>query len=301
MTSLRDLVEEAIDEREERNLIIDFDSIIFLSAYKYKDEDNEELVYMDCCKRIYGIERELFNTYIIKETKLAMTSSTNFRYELYPEYKQNRKKKDDKAEHLSQLVKKAKRLIYERLTPILVCNSVVEADDTCISYAREKDYIVAAMDSDVVNQCPTPVFNFHSKHYKLVHKGKTEQEISRAILLDSIKGKSKDNVKGVDGAGEKFTTLFVSKLYGEKIDVYQRDENNDIKKTKDGKPVKIRIATKFLDILEKKNISFPDYVELFDTPADCLLQYRLCNCYQYKNNELVLSTIKDIESTVIPF
>ena len=191
---LTELLQDVAEQKEKRNLILDFDSIIFLSAYKYRETDNEELVYMDCCKRIYSIERECWEHYELGETRLALTSNTNFRYDIYPEYKENRKEKDESAEMLSQLVKRAKRLIYDRLKPILEVSSKVEADDICIMFATKHNYIVGAIDSDVINQCPTPVFNFHSKHWKFVHQGEDAIEINKAILVDSIKGKSKDNI-----------------------------------------------------------------------------------------------------------
>ena len=130
----------------------------------------------------------------------------------------------------------------------------MEADDSCISYSREKDYVVAAMDSDIVGQSSTPVFNFHSKHWKWIHEGLTDREIFLNVIKDSIKGKSKDNVKGVKGKGEKFATDFIA----------------------------------------NPDITFNDWIELFDLPDDALMNFRLCDCRQYKNKKLELATIKSI-------
>jgi hypothetical protein len=262
--SLEHLLDNVTEQQEEVGLIIDFDSIIFLSAYKYTDVDDEELVYMDCCKRIYAIERECYERYTLKDTKLALTSSTNFRYDIYPEYKGNRKDKDDKAEKLSQLVKRAKRLIYERLKPILEVNSIAEADDICLDYANNKGYIVAAIDGDVVSQCVTPVFNFHHKHWKFIHEGKETLDIAKNVFIDSIKGKPKDNVKGIKGKGEVFAKKYVEELF-------------------DGKH------------------SFNDYVELFDTPSDMLMNFRCCHMGQYNNGKLEMIGVEGIADMLCPF
>ena len=114
------------------------------------------------------------------------------------------------------------------------------------------------MDSDIVGQCPTPVFNFHSKHWRFVHEGLSDKEIFLNTLIDSIKGKSKDNVKGVKGCGDVG-------------------------------------AKKFIAELEAGTKGFSDWIDLYDTPADALLNYRLCDCSQYKKGKLKLIGVKDIE------
>lgn len=261
--SLSDLMQDVVEQKEDGKLIIDFDSIIFLSCYHYRDTQNDELAYMDCCKRIANIEREVWNRYQLVETKIAMTSHTNFRYELYSDYKANRSKKNDDAEILSKYVKRVKRLIYDRLKPILICDSTFEADDWSVEYSK-RGYIVSAMDSDIVGQSRTPVFNFHSNKWCWVHNGLVEDTINKNIFIDSIKGKTKDNVKGVNRMGE-------------------------IK------------AKEFVELLFKGTKTFNDYVDLFDTPEDMLLNYRLCDCGQIKDNKLNLVSVEDIASRCNPF
>lgn len=265
--SLSELLQDVTEQKEKRNLVIDYDSIIFLSAYKYKDNPNSELIYMECMKRIYAIERECWEEYELDEVKIAMTSSTNFRYGLYPEYKANRAKKNEDAELLSKSVKEVKKLIYERLKPILICNSVAEADDSCVELSKQ-GWLVSAIDSDIIGQSRTPVFNFHSKHWKWVHQGLTEKECFTNTLVDSIKGKSKDNVKGVKGIGEAKAKSFAEELI-------------------------------------KGNKDFNDWIDLYDTPADALLNYRLCDCSQVSNGKVNLIEIPELaklfEEHLCPF
>ena len=254
------------------------DSLLFLSAYRYRDNFDIELAYFDFAGRIRSIESELYKRVTeITETVLCFTAKKNFRHTLYKEYKANRKANEtEDALSLKENVKKLKRLAYERLKPMCYVSNEIEADDSCIMYAY-KGYYVSAMDSDVVNQCPTPIFNFHGKHWKWEHEGKDDKDIFFRIIYESIKGKAKDNVKGVDKAGDTFASLFVSKLKGHDIDISKN-----------------RLSKKFKDILLKDELTFNDYIELFDIPEEMLLNYRLCDVSQYKNEKLELASIESI-------
>jgi hypothetical protein len=266
---LDNLLSDVEEQKEDNKLVIDFDGVIYLSAYKYTEQNNPELVYMDCCKRIGRIESEVYKRFELTEILLGLTANTNFRYDIYPEYKANRKQPDEKAKKLSDLVKATKRLIYQRLKPILLCNDKVESDDFCIEYSK-RGYIVGAIDSDVVGQSRTPVFNF--KQWKWMHDGLEQTEIYENILYDSIKGKSKDNVIGVKGAGEKFAKMFVDKIKGKTF------KQTDISR--------LKVSGK--EVLLKDTVTFSDYVSLFDTPELCLLNYQLCDCSQYDGKEIKL-------------
>lgn len=258
---LEELLSDVEEQKEERGIAVDFDSIIFLSAYKHKESDNEEYVYMECIKYIQRLETEVWKKYAIKDTRLAITGKTNFRYTIYPKYKENRKDKPEDAKKLANLVKRTKKLIYERLKGIVLANSKVEADDLVLDYARNKDYIVCAIDSDVINQSCTPTFNFHSKHWKWIHDGLTQVDILASTLIDTIKGKSKDNVTGIKGKGKVFAEKFIEELtLGEK--------------------------------------DFTDYVQLFNDPEEMLTTYQVCNTNQLNNGKLELSTVEDIEKAI---
>jgi hypothetical protein len=261
---LENLLNDVEEQKDEGKLIVDYDSVIFLSCYKNKDNQDDELAYMDCIKILGRIETEVWKKYQLVETKIAMTSSTNFRYDLYPEYKQNRKQKSEDAEILSKFTKRVKKLIYDRLKPILVCDNTFEADDWCVYYSKQ-GWIVACIDSDVIGQSRSPVFNYHSKHWKWVHDGLDDITINENIFIDSIKGKSKDNVKGVKGMGEAKAKEFIKLLF-------------------DGKK------------------SFGDYVDLFETPEDMLLNYQLCDCGQIDDDgKFKLVSVKDIEDRICLF
>jgi 5'-3' exonuclease len=112
---LENLLDDVEEQKDEGKLIIDADSICYLSCYAFKDDGNIEDIYIDFWQRVKIIEIEIWKKYQLSDVIISLTSSTNFRYDLYPEYKANRKKKDEQAEKLSENVKKLKKLIYERL------------------------------------------------------------------------------------------------------------------------------------------------------------------------------------------
>jgi len=250
---------EDVDEREDSGkLAIDADSLLYLSCYKHREDFDIELAYFDFAGRIKAIEIEMYKKVTqVEDIKLCLTPKKNFRNDIYPEYKANRKKVEtDESKQLKEYVRELKALAYKRLKKICFINNQIEADDGVIMFAY-KGYYVSAMDSDVVNQCPTPVFNFHAKKWKWQHEGKTDKEIFTRVLLESMKGKSKDNVKGIKGCGE----------------------------------VK---AKEYVEQILNADKSFQDYVELFDIPEEMLLNYRLCDVSQYKNGKLELVSIEDI-------
>jgi 5'-3' exonuclease len=259
---LNNLLENIEEQKEDRKLFTDADSIIFMSCFKHKDSQDDELAYMDFIKILNRIETEVWKKYQLIETKIGITSSTNFRYKLYSDYKANRKQKNEDAEILSQFTKRVKKLIYDRLKPILVCDGTFETDDWAIYYSKQ-GWIVSAIDSDVVGQSRTPVFNYHSKHWCWVHDGLDDITINTNIMIDSIAGKSKDNVVGVKGLGKAKASKFINELL-------------------DGKK------------------SFGDYVDLFPTPEDMLLSYQLCDCGQIDDDgKLKLVSVKDIEERLL--
>ena len=254
---------DSIEIREDSiNLAIDADGLLFLSCYSYKDDWNIEYAYMNFCGRVESIKREMYKVASsIDDVKLCFSAKKSFMHDIYPDYKLNRSKPDEDAKKLRAYVTELKKLIYSRVKGIAEASTEVEADLLVIMYAY-KGYYVSAMDSDVKNQCPTPCFNFHSKTWSFVHMGLYSHDIYKSVLIDSIAGKSKDNVKGVKGSGKVGATKFVNQLA------------NNIK-------------------------DFSDYVDLFDTPEDMLMNVRLCDMSQYKEGKLNMTSVADINNMIL--
>ena len=259
--NLGDLLKDIDERTEEVGLAIDADSLLYLSAYTYRNKWDIELAYFEFAGRVKTIERECYKKALhLKDTVLCFTAKTNFRYELYPSYKAHRSSTDEEQNLLKQRVVELKKLVYDRAKAMCKASNIVEADDLVIMYAN-KGYLVSAIDKDVVNQCPTDCFNF--KKYEW-NEGLNEETIKKNILIQSIMGDSSDGFNFVNGYG------------------------------------KVK-ATKFIDDLLAGRYSMDEYINLFATPEDCLLSNRLCNMHQYKDNKLTLVTMQDIFDMVSPF
>jgi len=279
--SVSDLLKDIEEQKEERSLVIDGDSQIFKSCYRYKDTEDIELMYIDFFMQVSRIEAEIWKHYQIKETVIALTSKKNFRHDLTDKWKADRVKDtttmNDKqleahtvALQLKRLVSKVKALLNERMSNMsnyrVDVSMIAEADDRSLDLANQ-GWIVATIDSDVISQSKSPVFNYHTKHWKFIHQGLTQQEINKGILYGSMVSHNGDF--GVKGYGKVKAKKFLDRLFSTE----QEDDE----------------------------IDFNSYVDLFDTPFDMLLNVRLSSCHQVYNNELKLLEVKDIEDMLLPF
>ena len=256
-----DLFKGVEDRVETVSIAIDSDSLLFLSCYEYRDNWNIELAYMNFCVRTELVKREFYNKAIkVEDMKLCFTSSSNFRYDIYSEYKAHRKKEqseDDKL--LGERVKELKKTVYARLKPICIASNKVEADDLVISLSDEKGYWVASIDKDVITQSKTPVFNYGQKKWKFEHMGLTDEEINKNIMIQTIMGDASDGYNFIRGKGLVKATEFVEDILNPETD---------------------------------SNVN--DYINLFKSTEECLLANRLVSMHQYKNGEVVLDDIDTI-------
>ena len=263
------LLSDVEEQKEKRNVVYDADGIIYLSCYKHKDTDDIELMYADFWMRIHSIEAEIWKNYAVDNFVVAITSKKNFRHDLTDRWKADRKPKPleemtekqleahNTALKLRTFVSKVKALLSKRMSSsIVIANNIAEADDTFIDLCNNHEYIGVSMDSDCINQCKSPVFNYHSKHWKWVHDGRHEEDIFKHIIFDTITGGHNGNF-GIKGKGKVF-------------------------------------ANSFIEQLERCEVGFTDWVDMFETPEDALLNYRVADCSQVVDGKLRLVKITDI-------
>jgi 5'-3' exonuclease len=60
-------------------------------------------------------------------------------------------------------------------------------------------------------------------------------------------------------------------------------------------------AEKFVEELFAGEKTADDYVELFETPEECLLMNRLARMNQYDNGKLKLASMEDVLNSIYPF
>jgi len=124
-----------------------------------------------------------------KDHVLVFTGSTNFRYDIYPDYKKRRK--DDKPEEFYKLKKWA-------IKKFGIISDIVEADDIVSYYAR-KGHPITSADKDVLKG--TPGYHYDTYHKNFVKTSKKEAIAFTA--LQALMGDSSDDIPGLPRVGVK--------------------------------------------------------------------------------------------------
>lgn len=133
-----------------------------------------------------------------------LTGANNFRKQIYPEYKANRTQ--PKPKHLKGLQEYSLEKLNAEYAP-----ETLEADDA-LAINQTEDTIICSLDKDLL-QVP-------GKHFSWEINGKgwtrpdtfteqTELEGLRLFYKQCLKGDTSDNVKGVEGLGEKKATALL--------------------------------------------------------------------------------------------
>lgn len=230
---------ETLLPKPTKTLYIDADSLIYYCAYSPQNVDycipieggtfvgnkvevnlegafNELVSYVvQACKDESLLGNMIpFNDYI-----LVYTPSTNFRYDLFPDYKIRRLDKEESPE-LKELKKivKPKGLIFEGL----------EADDVVAYYAR-RGHPVASGDKDVIYGVAGNNYFYHSAHRKVVKVSKEDAE--RFVLLQTLAGDYDDDIPGLPGValkidkgvfkGRSVNLLPDNATFSDVIDIYE--------------------------------------------------------------------------------
>lgn len=176
-------------------IAIDSDSLVSKSLHRYPEDI--EKAYYDFCSEIGKIKGAVFlglHQYEKGdkvEIKIVLTPRTNFRYDIYPDYKAKRPPRSEERKELM-------RLINTRLSEWVEIHKGVEADDVVIYYAKQ-GWLVAAIDKDVINACPTYCYNYNKYEWSEPHP---EFIVEKWYLIQALMGDSVDNIKGAKGIGE---------------------------------------------------------------------------------------------------
>ena len=138
--------------------------------------------------------------YKIGKTKVIFSDpNSNFRYDLFREYKGERPPRSDLWYRLHKWAMKK----YGYVTN-------TEADDVCCYYGIEKGWIVASFDKDVKNNVPICFDVYHSRRHIVEHSPK---QIRDFILIQNLTGDRTDNIAGIDGVAE-ITAIKLLDKYG---------------------------------------------------------------------------------------
>jgi 5'-3' exonuclease len=186
--------------------LIDADHIPYIVCYNKIGEPEKTLE--DAIKQANNYLQGLLNGANIDEFHLYFTIGTNFRYQIYPEYKANRIGKEKPP-----FFKEVRDYLINEYCGIYKAN--LEADDVLNIYKNkyikeQVNYIVISTDKDINN-----LFGLHydikNNVAKLVDTEFAEQYFWGSVIT----GDTADNIKGVPGRGP----AFIKKLWNECQDI----------------------------------------------------------------------------------
>jgi len=119
---------------------------------------------------------------------LVFSDKTNFRYDIYPEYKANR------TQEKTEQYKKLKKWALKKGLVVKNC----EADDV-VSYYVRKGAIGMTADKDMLNGVAGIWYDTY--HQKWITTSK--EEADKFVLIQSMMGDATDNIKGIFRVGIK--------------------------------------------------------------------------------------------------
>jgi len=192
-------------------IAIDADSLLYKACYRVKDEfdfvDIDE-AYAELEFIVYDLERTMMahiGVFKHYKVKLVFSPSKSFRNIMYPDYKANRPKQRLMG------IKEVKEMALDRMSNAILVNNI-EADDLVIRLAYDYNYIIAAIDKDVLHASPTMCYNYNKGSW---HRPRTKDEIERWYYAQALMGDSTDNIKGAKGIGEIYAWRWVNSFEGE--------------------------------------------------------------------------------------
>lgn len=189
--------------------LIDADIVAYRVAWTTENDD-EGIARWRCDEMLDGILVDTKAT----EYELWLSDSTenNFRTEIFPEYKANRKLLP-KPRHLDFL----KEHVIKNWGARFAYNE--EADDalgigqsTYLDKFDEERTVIASIDKDLL-QIPGNHYNFVKKEHSFV----TSEQGLRSFYTQMLVGDTSDNIKGCDGIGP----VRASKAIGNQSDPYE--------------------------------------------------------------------------------
>lgn len=185
---------------------IDGDFIPFISCYN-KADDKGVVVEKSLEEAILNCDNLVKN--ILIGTKctdyiIALTKGKCFRYNIYPEYKANRKYKQQLnyfQEVKQHLIDRWKAVYYSEL----------EADDIVnICRLKYKDGFIVSVDKDLLN--------LQGEHFNPKDRSWVVTSANRAmyeLCMDMIIGQPGDNIRGLKGRGKVYAESVLSGKFGD--------------------------------------------------------------------------------------
>ena len=203
--------------------LIDADSII----YKYAsinqdtciwDDSDPDNILSTVTVDLSNAKKEMvkFVDEMLVHTKtdsyqLVLSPKKNFRYEVSPDYKANRKK--PKVELI--LLKPLRKYMLKEMDAIIF--DAVEADDVCVSrmYKEPGEYVLCHIDKDL-NQAYGSHYNYNTQERYIID----QEEADFWFYKQALEGDSVDGIKGCPQVGKIKALKILSALKDPTADEY---------------------------------------------------------------------------------
>lgn len=236
-----------INNFESKFLIIDGNSLGCRAAFAHNPKHGEDLCNFE--GRPTGATYRFFNMldrilHQIRPTHVVVawdTNSNTFRKQIYPEYKANRKQSTADNETAQIQFEDIKNILN-----LIGINNVniegFEGDDIVGSYTElstaDKDFIVTG-DKDSFQLVTDNAFIIYPlngfKEVQIINpqyiENKYNIEVDKFIDLKALMGDTGDNIKGINGCGEKTALKLLEKLGSAKaVSEYKENELEGINK-----------------------------------------------------------------------
>jgi len=171
--------------------LIDADSIYFRQACVTKNKN-------DIRKGIDHMMNQIRRDCMSDDLLVAVKGHGNFRKDLYPKYKANRKPQpDDMKEALTY----GHEYMCSKWDAVMADD--MEADDLVSIWAyeareEERPYVIAGIDKDLL-QIPGNHYNFAKK----IHSFVDDDTANYNLMIQCLTGDGTDNIPGIKGVGPK--------------------------------------------------------------------------------------------------
>ncbi len=187
-------------------IIVDADSILFKAAVVSSSHG-------EIRSNIKEVLKSIHSACFMGEMMIAVKGKGNFRYNIYPEYKDNRKELD---EDLKERINYAHKHIREKYGAVTADG--MEADDLVTIWSWEcinndQPFILAHIDKDL-DQVPGPHYNYNRKDHYYV----SEEEAYRFLCKQWIMGDVTDGIPGLKGWGPKKAEDFIKGIPSEDLE-----------------------------------------------------------------------------------
>jgi 5'-3' exonuclease len=212
--------------------LIDFDCIVYIIGYASEDDPVEVAL---------GRVDEMITNIIIAtgatdyQGYLSDSRENNYRYKVDPSYKANRTQAkpihyDSIKEHL--IIKHNAKIAHGQEADDSLAQDQVYYNGGCMDKDEEEDTICATIDKDILygvpgNHYSWPIYRKGEVSREAMFIHTSEDEALRFHYLQLLKGDKSDNVRGIDGLGDKkiaklFEGVPTNKLFDIVVNQYER-------------------------------------------------------------------------------